>query len=401
MTATAEPVTSPAPLQPRTGPASADASLPPVPGATGPLVVPTAGVPVAPTPVAVPVVPVAVPVVARRRRRGPVLLIVGLLVAAGVGVAAWFVIGSIGHEETDDAFIDADTVHVAPQVAGRVLDVLVRDNQRVHKGDELVQIDTRDYDVAVTDARAGLAEAQGKLDQAKAQELVSAADADQADAEVLVAQANEANAAADLKRYQALGERAVSRQLRDAAQAAALSTAAQVTAAKQKAAAAHAQVGLSATQVTTADAVVGDAQAKLDQAMLNRGYADLKAPIDGYVTRKTVQAGNYVQVGQQLLALVPVQVYVTANFKETQLDRMRHGDPVELHVDAYPGHSFHGHVDSVQAGTGSAFSLLPPENATGNFVKVVQRVPVKIDLDGDDGLLLAPGMSVEPDVTVK
>ena len=169
--------------------------------------------------------------------------------------------------------------------------------------------------------------------------------------------------------------------MKDAATASARGTTAALTAARRKAASARAQVELARTQITTAAAAVDTANAKLDQANLDLSYTKLCAPVAGRVTRKSVQAGNYLQVGQQVLAIVPTDVYVTANFKETQLEHMRQGQPVEIEVDAYPRHPFHGHVDSLQAGTGAAFSLLPPENATGNYVKVVQRVPVKIRID--------------------
>ncbi len=368
-------------VEPRLAPASADAALPPAPGATGPIVVPR-----------------------RRGRRAVVLTVVAALVAAGLAVGVPLLVEAARVEGTDDAFIDADVVRAAPQVAGRVLAVAVGDNQLVHPGDLLVRIDPSDFQVQVRDARAGLAEAQGRLEQARAQIAVATADADQADAQVDVAQANAVNAAADLKRYTTLEARAISQQMKDAATASAGGTAAQLTAARRRAVSGRAQVDLNRTQVDTAAAVVDTARAKLDQANLNLSYTELRAAIDGRVTRKSVQPGNYVQVGQQLMNLVPTDVYVTANFKETQLGRMRTGQPVDVHVDAYPDRTFHGRIDSLQAGTGAAFSLLPPENATGNFVKVVQRVPVKIRFDEriDPAVyLLAPGMSVEPDVRVR
>ena len=365
--------------QPRMAPTSADAALPPMAGATGPIVLPN------------------------RRRRRVVLTVVTIVVAAGLGIAVPSLIEAAHVESTDDAFIDADVVRAAPQVAGRVLSVAVADNQLVQRNQLLLRIDPRDYQVKVRDAAAGLAEAQGKLDQSKAQLDVTSADADQADAQVEVAQANQVNAAADLKRYTTLEARAISQQMKDAATAAARATTAELTAARRKAAAARAQVELARTQITTAAAEVDTARAQLDQANLDLSYTELRAAADGFVTRKSVQPGNYLQVGQQVMAIVPAEVYVTANFKETQVERMRADQPVDVRIDAYPNHAFHGHVDSVQAGTGAAFSLLPPENATGNFVKVVQRVPVKIRLDGkpDPAYLLAPGMSVEPDVRVR
>jgi membrane fusion protein (multidrug efflux system) len=368
--------------QSRLAPTSADAALPPAPGATGPIVV-------------------AVP--PTHKRRVAVLALVIIALAAGLGIGLPLLVEAAHVEGTDDAFIDADVVRAAPQVAGRVFTVAVDDNQLVHKGQLLLQIDPRDFQVKVRDAAAGLAEAQGRLDQATAQLDVTSADADQADAQVEVAEANQVNAAEDLKRYTTLEARAISQQMKDAATASARGTAAALTAARRKAASARAQVGLARTQITTAAAAVDTARAQLDQANLDLSYTELRAAIDGRVTRKSVQPGNYLQVGQQVMALVPAEVYVTANFKETQLEQMRPDQPVDIHVDAYPHHDFHGRVDSLQAGTGAAFSLLPPENATGNFVKVVQRVPVKIRLDDkpDPEFLLAPGMSVEPDVRVR
>ena len=175
------------------------------------------------------------------------------------------------------------------------------------------------------------------------------------------------------------------------------------TAAYSQTNAAEAEVVLSEAGVETATAAVQQAEARLQQAELNFSYTKIIAPMDGRVTARTVQPGNYVQPGQALLALVPKDVWVTANFKETQLTYMRPGQPVELRVDAYPNRKFKGHVDSLQAGTGARFSLLPPENAVGNYVKVVQRVPVKIVFDDPlpDGLDIAPGMSVVPEVKVR
>jgi membrane fusion protein (multidrug efflux system) len=329
--------------------------------------------------------------------------VLGVVVIAGLAIGIPWLINAQHYESTDDAFVDGHVVHVAPQVAGRVLKVLVLDNQTVTKGTLLLQIDPRDYQVKVQDAKAGLAEAQGKFEEAKAQLRVTIADADQADSEVTVAKANSQNAAEDLRRYDALSERAVSKQMHDAATAAAQSTAAQLSAAEKKAIAAHAQVEFVKAQIQTQQASVDHAQAALDQALLDLSYTDVRAEDDGRVTRKNVEPGNYLQVGQQVLAIVPTDVWVTANFKETQLENMKPGSPVEIEIDAYPHHTFHGKVDSIQSGTGSAFSLLPPENATGNYVKVVQRVPVKILFDGgpEPDYLLAPGMSAEPEVKVR
>ena len=197
---------------------------------------------------------------------------------------------------------------------------------------------------------------------------------------------------------------AVSRSQLDLAKTQANSTAAEVEVARNQAKAAVAQVELDRADVQTARAQVQQAQARLQQAQLQLSYTTVSAPRDGRVTRRTVEQGAYVQTGQALLALVPEDLWVVANFKETQLERMRPGQPVLIHVDAYPQHQFTGKVDSLQAGSGARFSLLPPENAVGNYVKVVQRVPVKIIFDEPVDLSqfnLAPGLSVEPKVRVQ
>jgi membrane fusion protein (multidrug efflux system) len=207
----------------------------------------------------------------------------------------------------------------------------------------------------------------------------------------------------DLNRYKSVESQAVSKSAFDLAQAQARSATANLEAARSQVKAAQAEVALSEAGVETATAAVQQAEAKLQQAQLNLSYTKILAPLDGRVTARTVQMGNYVQPGQALLALVPKDVWVTANFKETQLTYMKPGQPVQLSVDAYPNRKFKGKVDSLQAGTGARFSLLPPENAVGNYVKVVQRVPVKIVFDETlpTNLDIAPGMSVEPKVKVK
>jgi membrane fusion protein (multidrug efflux system) len=333
----------------------------------------------------------------------PLWWVVGLLVIAAlaVGITLWW-LHARQYESTDDAFIDAHIVLVAPQVAGRVQQVLVKDNQDVSKGQLLLKIDPAEYQVALDQAQAALAEAQGKLAQAQAQKSVADANAAQAQAQVQVVQANARNAQQELNRYQQLSRAAVSQQQLDNATAAATSSAAQVQAAQKQAAAAAAQANAAVTAIATAKATVASAQAKIDQANLMLSYTQIRATEAGLVTRKSVVPGNYIQVGQQLMAIVPHEVWVTGNYKETQLADMKPGQPVEISVDAYPDLDLHGHVDSIQAGSGAVFSLLPPQNATGNYVKVVQRVPVKITFDSlPDHPRLAPGMSVEPTVKVR
>lgn len=307
------------------------------------------------------------------------------------------------YEDTDDAFIDGNVTLVSPRVAGQVTQLLINDNEEVHSNDVLVEIDPRDYQAALDQANADLAAAQSQLDSARAQVEVSESKVVQAQAAVTAAEAQDQRASADLKRYESVESRAVSKTDFDLAQAQARSAAANLAAARSQVKAAHAEVSLSRAGVETATAAVQQAQARLEQAKLNLSYTKIIAPFDGRITARTVQVGSYVQPGQALFALVPRDVWVTANFKETQLTFMRPGQPVEVHVDAYPTHDFKATVNSLQAGTGARFSLLPPENAVGNYVKVVQRVPVKIVFDEQlpTNLDIAPGMSVEPKVKVK
>ncbi|MBV9521290.1 MAG: HlyD family secretion protein, partial [Alphaproteobacteria bacterium] len=309
-------------------------------------------------------------------------------------------------ESTDDGFIDTHMVRIATQVAGRVSRVLVDDNADVAQGQALLELDPADLQAGFAQATAAQASAAGKLGQAHAQRDVAAANVEEAQAEIGVAQASATNTARDLQRLQALAagkSPALSAQQLDTATANAESAAANLNAAQKKAAAAAAQLGLAESQIATAEADLKSADAQLEAARLNLSYAKLMAPAAGHVTHRNVSPGDYVQVGQNLLALVPHEVWVTANFKETQLDLMRPGQRVDITLDAYPGKVFHGHVDSIQSGSGAAFSLLPPENATGNYVKIVQRVPVKIVFDDpfDPRYVLGPGMSAVPAVKVR
>jgi membrane fusion protein, multidrug efflux system len=341
----------------------------------------------------------------RRHRRGLIALIALAVIGAIVGGADWW-IESSKWVSTDDAFIDTHTVQVSAQVAGRVKAVLVSDNQKVRAGQPLVELDPADFQASLAQAVANRESAQGQLAQTRAQVPVAQANLDQARAQVAVAQAAATNADTNLKRDQMLermGGLAVSRQQLDNDTATARSDAANLAAAQQKVTASEAQLALNKTQIETAEAGVRAVAAQVAQARLNLSYTVIRAPEAGHITNKTVALGNYVQVGQALTALVPDQVWVTANYKETEIGEMRDGDPVDIYVDAYPGHVFHGRVQSFQAGSGAAFSLLPPENATGNYVKVVQRVPVKIMFDEDPTAhwLLGPGMSVEPYVKIR
>jgi len=356
-----------------------------------------------------------------------------------------------GYEETDDAFVDGEIVQVSAKVAGLIQSVEVQDNQDVATGTVLVRIDPRDLQAALDRAQAAveaaqakreaartnveliranteaaLAQAQAGVERARAAIQSSQSRLASSGADVTAAEADAVRRQADLKRYKSLDPRATSQQQLDAAQAEADASSANLIAARMRAAAAEdavteaqavevqaqgtlavaktgpQQVTVARAQEKTAQADVDEAGAAVEEAKLNLSYTTIVAPVAGRVTRRMARQGQYLQTGQIVLALVEPEVWVTANFKETQLAHMRAGQDVEVAVDSYPGRTFHGKIDSIQAGSGARFSLLPPENATGNYVKVVQRVPVKIALDPDvtKGWLLAPGMSVIPRVHV-
>jgi membrane fusion protein (multidrug efflux system) len=318
-----------------------------------------------------------------------------------VGVYYFRFIGP--YESTDDAFIEGHATAVAPQVSGRVVQLLVQDNQEVKQGDLLFAIDPRDYEAQLALAQANLAAARSQLTQSKAQFGVDQARLGQEQANLIAVEAQADYSKADLKRDQIIGSLGVSQDQIDLAESQAHSSAAQVEVARNQILAAQAQTALSQASIETSVANVQQNEADVRQAELNLSYTKVTAPETGYVTHRTVEQGAYVQPGQALLAIVPHHIWVVANFKETQLTYMRPGQPVEIKVDAYPQIKFKGHVDSIQHGSGASFSLFPPENATGNYIKVVQRVPVKIVFDDtlDAQIALGPGMSVDPKVHVK
>jgi len=338
---------------------------------------------------------------AQKRRRQMLAAAAALVVALAAGVYYFRFV--LPYESTDNAFIEGNVIPMASQVPGRVAELLVKDNQAVKQGDVLLKIDPRDYETSLAQARADLAAASSRVEQAKAQVNASQAKVTQAQATVVAADAESQRAADDLKRYESVDSSAVSRSAFDLAQSQARAASANLEAARSQAKAAEADVALSAAGVETASAAVQQAEARLQQAELNLSYTQVTAPEDGRVTRRVVEMGAYIQPGQALMAIVPRRYWVIANFKETQLTHMRIGQPVEVVVDAYPDHKLKGHIESIQSGAGARFSLFPPENATGNYIKVVQRVPVKIVLDNDPdaGLALGPGMSVVPKVRVK
>jgi membrane fusion protein (multidrug efflux system) len=394
--------------------------------------------------------------------------IIAAVVAVLVIIAAIVWLMSRGHESTDDAQIDGHITQIAARRGGRSVKVAVDNNDKVQAGALLVQIDPRDYQVALERARAELADAQAQAAAARAGVPIARVEArsgvstaaggvqeaeagiGSADQQIQAAQANlvaaqarqrereatATKAARDVERLRGLVQKdEISQQQFDAAVAAADAAKANVDAAKSdvvaaqaaiavaqqksaqaRAGATQARAGLASAQTApqqlqvtqsraaAAEARVQQAQAALKQAELNLQYTTVKAPSTGVVSRKSVEIGQVVQAGQPLLALVDLQdVWVTANFKETQLNEMRPGLRAVVEVDALGGKEFNGHIDSIAAATGAKFSLLPPENATGNYVKVVQRVPVKIVFEPgqDPNHLLRPGMSVTPTVYVR
>ena len=390
-----------------------------------------------------------------------------IVVIALVGVGIWLFV-TAGRETTDDAQVDAHVTQIAARVGGTVLRVLVEDNRPVDAGATLVEIDPRDYQVAVDRAHAALADAEAAAIAAQSEVPITSASAGSnlatarggvvqatsgvaaAQKQVEAAQARVASNQAKLREQEATAAKAtrdverlrgllakdeVSQQQFDAAQAEADAARAASDSARSQVAEAEAgvlvaqsqleharageqqaQASLSAARTApqqvrqmtaraeAAQAQVKQAKAALEQAELNLQYATIKAPVGGIVSRKSVEVGQVIQAGQPLMAIIPLEnVWVTANFKETQLEHMRAGQKATVAVDAYGGQKFTGHVDSIAAATGARFSMLPPENATGNFVKVVQRVPVKIVLDAgqDPDHKLRPGMSVVPTVYTK
>jgi membrane fusion protein (multidrug efflux system) len=415
----------------------------------------------------------------------------GALALVGVGT---LYANSLGYESTDDAFVEGHVTALSPKVSGHVVAVNFDDNATVTSGQVLVEIDRRDFETRLADARAALEAADATLrnanasfeltrvraeakvvqsragletakssvetarallegsrsrfEQTKAAIESAKASLEQARDEVPAAESDVTRTTLDQTRYEeAIATRSVSRQDLERVTADARSARSHLAAFRSRVRAAEAQlreaesarqnaqdsivqaqsqVKESESRVHDAEAVLVSAEAapheietsrastlkaaadrdralaQVRQAELDLSYTTIRAPESGQIAKKSVELGAYVQVGQALLALVPKDMWVVANFKETQLTHMRPGQKAEIRIDAYPGRSFKGHLDSVQVGTGARFSLLPPENATGNYVKVVQRVPVKLVFDeATDGIVLAPGMSVEPEVLLR
>jgi membrane fusion protein (multidrug efflux system) len=333
------------------------------------------------------------------------LLLTGFALAV-VGGAAWYGwdYWTVGRflVSTDDAYVKADNTTVAPKVSGYLHEVLVGDNERVKAGQIVARIDDRDFKVALDQADADVAAAEAAIASKQAQLDVQQAVINAAGATLDVDHATLTFAAQDSKRYTDLAATG-SGSLQNAQQAQSRIAGAQAVLARDGAnlVSAEKQVDLLKAEIVQAGAAHARAVALQGQARLNLGYTAIAAPVDGVVGNRSLRTGQYVQAGTQLMSVVPIDgAYIVANYKETQLTDVRKGQAVDIEVDMFPGHTVHGHVDSIAPASGQEFALLPPDNATGNFTKVVQRIPVKIALDGSNGtqLELRPGMSVIPTI---
>ncbi|HET8656611.1 MAG TPA: HlyD family secretion protein [Longimicrobiaceae bacterium] len=340
-----------------------------------------------------------------------VLVIVGVVVLAVLAYFGWRWWEGRHYESTDDAHVAGDVVPVLAKVGGYVTSVTVEDNQRVKQGQPLVTIDPSELQQRLQQAQAQLRAAQqaagtrASVGQTEAQAQAAQAQASAAQAAIAQAEANAKKAASDVSRLRPLAEQGiVSKQQYDAAVAASDAAQAQLTAARQNAQAARSQVQAAQATVGGAQDQVTSAKVAVEQAQLQLSYTHIVAPTSGVVAKKNVQVGQLVNPGQALMTVVPLDsVWVEANMKETQLQYLNAGDSVEIHVDAYPDETFHGVVESVSPATGSTFALIPPDNATGNYTKVVQRVPVRIQVAGSNDRKhpLRPGMNAVVKVKVK
>jgi membrane fusion protein, multidrug efflux system len=336
-------------------------------------------------------------------RQHPYWIVVGaavLLILIAAAILWW--LHARQYESTDDAFIDARTVTISPQISGAISDVSVTDNQLVEAGAPLMRIDERIYRAQLDQATAQVNQAQANIANLDAQIEAQQARIVQADKQMEQAQAALTFAQEEYNRYAQLAKTGSGTvQQAQQSQSNLLQNQANIAGVEANAVAARKQLTVLQTQRRAADAQLEGAQAqqKLNETYLS--YTSIFAPVAGRVTKLTAAKGLYATPGQALTMFVPREVWVTANYKESQLQLMRPGQPVELRIDAFPDRTFRGHVDSIQAGSGTAFSLLPAENATGNYVKVVQRVPVKIVFDEPPDVQLGPGMSVVPTVKVR
>jgi membrane fusion protein, multidrug efflux system len=338
------------------------------------------------------------------------LFIVGAIVVVGAIIGFFFWFARRNEVRTDDAYTDGNVVTMAPKISGYVVALNIDDNVRVRQGDLLLRIDPRDYLAAQQQAQAALELAQAQLKSAQDALRIARV---QYPAQLVSARAQQQAAAASLeqaqrqyRRQHEVDRRATTQETIDVSTSQQLSADANLTSAKAQVAVAQLvpeQIRQASSTVAERSAQVAQAQAQLVQADLNLSYTEVRAPSDGFVTQRGVQLGDYVTAGSNMFLIVTPQVWITANYKESQLGRMRPGDAVDIKIDAYSGYELSGHVQSIQYGSGSRFSAFPAENATGNFVKIVQRVPVKIVIDRglDPNRPLPLGLSVSPVVHLR
>lgn len=325
------------------------------------------------------------------------ILMLGLVV-----LLAWWWFDWRGVERTDDAFIDGHIAQVSPQLAGRVLSIPVQDNQRVKRGDVLLVLDSRDEQIALQKAFATRQVDEASLAQAKASVSAGQATLEQNLANVQLAEANLLRDRKEHQRYRNSGQAVTASDLDSKATSEKVS-AASLLAAQKNVDYSRAELLKSQASLAGAQATLQQDETAIEQAKLQLSYTRLYAPFDGYVTRRDAEVGDYIAAGSTLMRLVSTERWVTANFKEIQLRHMRPGQKVTVDIDAFPDNPLSARIDSMQRATGSVFNLLPAENATGNYVKVVQRIPVKIVFDPplDADSPLSPGMSVMPEVDVR
>ena len=343
------------------------------------------------------------------RSRWPLIILAVVVVAAIIaGAVYWWLTRNL--ESTDDAYTEGNAVAYAAKVSGYVTQLNVDDNTFVHKGDLLLKIDPRDYTTARDESRANLSLARSQLSSSQVAldiaRVQAPASLQQAQAALAQAQATKQQAEQEYRRQHAVDPRATTQTNIDQANAQMRSTTASVVNAEAQVKVAQlVQQNIQSAEDTVhqRQAQVAQSEASLAQAEVNLSYTNLIAPQDGYITRRNVDKGTFLQAGQQVFYIVTPDVWVTANFKENQLTDMHPGQHVTMDVDAYPGLHLEGHIDSIQQGSGARFSTFPAENATGNFVKIVRRVPVKIIIDHglENNQILPLGISVEPTVTVR
>jgi membrane fusion protein (multidrug efflux system) len=347
-----------------------------------------------------------VPVRPVRQRRSPRRLALAgaaLAVLAGGGWYGhnWWTTGRF-IESTDDAYVGGNITAIAPHVGGFIADVLVTDNQPVKAGQVLVRLDQRDFRAALDHATAVVSARLASIDGLRAQYVLQQSTIRQQEADVATKAAQLTFATQDAARYHSLAQTSAG-SVQDAQRTASVEQQAKSTLLAGAAAleASREQLKVLAAQIAEADASLAQARSDLDTARLNLGYTEIRAPIDGYVGNRAAQVGAFVAAGAYLVSVIPSNgLWVDANFKEDQLTHMTRGDAATVVADVLPGHTFHGHVASLAPGTGAVFSVIPAENATGNFTKIVQRVPVRVTLDaGDQALdMLRPGLSITASV---